>query len=116
MPLIDTINQCEYKVTPVPDTLPFGVIDLPIDHDYFKPLCTATHYFDWSSGAPVKTERSQADIDSGLAAAEQAQVNFDARKYLSETDWYSTRAFDTGVPMPADIAAGRQAARDSIAE
>lgn len=37
-----------------------------------------------------------------------------AEQYLKETDWYVTRKFDTGVPLPADVEAKRQQARDTI--
>ena len=44
----------------------------------------------------------------------QAQTNADARAYLDSTDWLVTRFAETGVVIPADIAAARQAARESI--
>lgn len=34
--------------------------------------------------------------------------------YLKETDWYVIRYADTGVPIPADIKAKRQEAREEI--
>lgn len=34
-----------------------------------------------------------------------------ARAYLAETDWYVTRAAETGTPIPDDIAAARAEAR-----
>ena len=44
----------------------------------------------------------------------QAQTNADARAYLASTDWYVTRFAETGVAIPADILAARQAARESV--
>ena len=35
-------------------------------------------------------------------------------QYLNETDWYAMRKADTGVEIPVDIAAKRQAAREAI--
>tara|TARA_B000000609_G_C23813512_1_gene159268 strand:+ start:84 stop:395 length:312 start_codon:yes stop_codon:yes gene_type:complete len=35
-------------------------------------------------------------------------------KYLHDTDWYAMRKADTGVEIPSDIAAKRQAAREAI--
>lgn len=46
----------------------------------------------------------------------QAQTNAEARAYLAGTDWYVVRFAETGVAIPADILAARQAARDSIVE
>ena len=44
----------------------------------------------------------------------QAQANAEARAYLASTDWYVVRFAETGVAIPADIAAARQAARESV--
>ena len=44
----------------------------------------------------------------------QAQTNAEARSYLASTDWYVVRFAETGVAIPADISAARQAARESI--
>lgn len=51
-----------------------------------------------------------------VAAAQQAKSNAEARAYLTSTDWYVIRFQETGVAIPVDIAAARQAARDSIVE
>lgn len=45
---------------------------------------------------------------------QQEKANKEARAYLTETDWYVVRFAETGVAIPADIAAARQAARESI--
>ena len=44
----------------------------------------------------------------------QATTNATARAYLTTTDWYVTRFAETGVAIPADILAARQAARESV--
>lgn len=46
----------------------------------------------------------------------QAQANAEARAYLAGTDWYVVRFAETGVAIPAEISAARQAARESIIE
>lgn len=50
-------------------------------------------------------EAAQAEID---------RVNAEARKYLADTDWYVIRMQETGVPIPAEILAGREAARARV--
>jgi hypothetical protein len=47
---------------------------------------------------------------------EQELKNSAAREYLSQTDWYVIRQIDDGTPMPADVKAAREAARQSIVE
>jgi hypothetical protein len=44
----------------------------------------------------------------------QAKANADSRAYLASTDWYVVRFAETGVEIPSDILAARQAARESI--
>lgn len=39
-----------------------------------------------------------------------------ARKYLAETDWYVTRQNETGKPMPEDVRAAREAARQTASQ
>lgn len=46
----------------------------------------------------------------------QSKTNAEARAYLASTDWYVTRFAETGVAIPADILAARQATRESIIE
>lgn len=50
------------------------------------------------------------------ARQKQERINAEARRYLAETDWYVTRFAETSQPIPEDIAALRQAARDRIVE
>lgn len=38
------------------------------------------------------------------------------QKYLDETDWYTTRYSETGVPIPEEIKQKRQEARNTISE
>lgn len=44
----------------------------------------------------------------------QAAKNAEARAYLASTDWYVIRNLETGEPIPADILAARQAARQAV--
>lgn len=44
----------------------------------------------------------------------QEQINAEHHAYLASTDWYVVRFAETGVAIPADILAARQAARDAI--
>lgn len=62
-------------------------------------------------GRPVLT-----DPPAPTAAKVQAQKNAEARAYLASTDWYVVRLQETGTPIPSDISAARQAARDSVVE
>lgn len=52
--------------------------------------------------------------DEQIAAIAQAKTNQKALAYLAETDWMVTRFAETGEPVPAEVKAKRQAARDSI--
>ena len=42
------------------------------------------------------------------------EVNAEARKYLSDTDWYITRFYETGVAVPEEVLSARQAAREQV--
>lgn len=44
----------------------------------------------------------------------QIQINADSLAYLASTDWYVIRMSETGKPVPDDILAARQAAREAI--
>lgn len=46
----------------------------------------------------------------------QAQVNAEARAYLTSTDWYIIRLQETGQAVPEDILTGRAEARASIVD
>jgi hypothetical protein len=52
--------------------------------------------------------------DEEISANTQAEINSTARQYLTDTDWYGQRAFETGVPIPEDIATARAEARAAI--
>lgn len=45
---------------------------------------------------------------------EQSKINQEALDYLAKTDWMQIRASETGIAMPEDVKALRQAARDKI--
>ena len=60
-----------------------------------------------------------AEIEEGSAKLtesdkDQARKNIESRNYLTETDWYVIRNYDTGAEIPADIKAKRQECRDII--
>lgn len=61
-------------------------------------------------GFPVLADRP-ALTDEEL----QQLKNAEARAYLASTDWYVTRFAETGEPVPDDVKAKRQAARESVA-
>ena len=42
--------------------------------------------------------------------------NYQARKYLADTDWYVTRKAETGKAIPDDIVTKRQEAREKVKE
>ncbi len=52
--------------------------------------------------------------DEQLAQLQQSKTNAASLAYLAETDWMVTRFAETGTPIPEDIKAARQAARDAI--
>ena len=52
--------------------------------------------------------------DAEIAVNAQASINSESLTYLDSTDWYATRAFETGIQVPADITIKRQEARASI--
>lgn len=59
-----------------------------------------------------RQEPTAEEIANNLVAME----NYDARKYLAETDWYVTRKAETGKAIPDDIVTKRQEARDKVKE
>jgi len=42
--------------------------------------------------------------------------NYQARKYLADTDWYVTRKAETGKAIPDDVLTKRQEAREKVIE
>lgn len=59
-----------------------------------------------------RQEPTAEEISNNLVASQ----NYDARKYLAETDWYVTRKAETGKAIPDDIATKRQEARERVRE
>lgn len=57
-----------------------------------------------------RQEPTAEDIANNLVAMQ----NYDARKYLDETDWYVTRKAETGKAIPDDILTKRQEARAKV--
>jgi hypothetical protein len=48
------------------------------------------------------------------AKEEQERVNQESLAYLKETDWYVIRFQENGTPIPEDVLAKRQEARDKV--
>ena len=78
---------------------------------------------DYSDELYFKTEQDEAPYvvytrkpDEMIAATRQSKINEQSRRYLLETDWYVSRFSETGVAIPDDIKAKRQAARDAVVE
>tara|TARA_B100000085_G_scaffold254500_1_gene253679 strand:- start:388 stop:681 length:294 start_codon:yes stop_codon:yes gene_type:complete len=59
-----------------------------------------------------RQEPTAEEIANNLVAME----NYEARRYLAETDWYVTRKAETGKAIPDDIVTKRQEARDKVKE
>lgn len=76
---------------------------------------------DYSDELYIRTEQDEAPYviyerksDEMIAQAQQSKANAEARAYLAETDWMVTRFAETGTPIPDDVKAKRQAARDAV--
>tara|TARA_R110000737_G_scaffold105062_1_gene138171 strand:+ start:165 stop:479 length:315 start_codon:yes stop_codon:yes gene_type:complete len=54
--------------------------------------------------------RTQSEIDT----ENQEVLNFMSLEYLTETDWYVIRKFETGTAIPQEILIKRQEAREAI--
>ena len=59
-----------------------------------------------------RDEPTAEEIANNLVAME----NYEARKYLADTDWYVTRKAETGKAIPDDILTKRQEAREKVIE
>ena len=57
-----------------------------------------------------RQEPTAEDIANNLVGMQ----NYEARKYLADTDWYVTRFAETGKEIPDDIATKRQEARAKV--
>lgn len=79
-------------------------------------------YTEWSGWCNNNNRSIEADdtkyyskaVDT-KAADNQIRINV-LQKYLDDTDWYVARYAETGVEIPTDIKAKRQAAREKIDE
>ena len=49
-----------------------------------------------------------------IANNQVAMQNYDARKYLADTDWYVTRKAETGKAIPDEILTKREQARAKV--
>lgn len=65
---------------------------------------------DMSAYLSNKQEKLEEVIEASQAEKEAQE----ARNYLASTDWYIIRAFDSGVLVPEEIKAAREAARQKI--
>lgn len=69
----------------------------------------------WLAGDAHKyPEGYQVEYIDISAQVEQDRINSEALAYLASTDWMQIRFTETGVEMPQDIKAARQAARERI--
>ena len=59
---------------------------------------------------------NQFTIEIAEKQTTQEEININAKKYLSDTDWYAIRHVETGVAIPQDILTARALARQSIVE
>ena len=57
-----------------------------------------------------RREPTAEEIANNLVASQ----NYDARKYLADTDWYVTRKAETGKAIPTDILTKREEAREKV--
>ena len=57
-----------------------------------------------------RQEPTAEEIANNLVAME----NYEARRYLAETDWYVTRKAETGKAIPDDILTKREEARAKV--
>ena len=79
-------------------------------------------YTEWSGWCNKNNRSIEADdtkyyskaVDT-KATDNQIRINV-LQKYLDDTDWYVARYAETGVEIPADVKAKRQAAREKIDE
>ena len=51
-----------------------------------------------------------------IEADATTQTNMESLQYLTETDWYVVRKFETGKAVPQEILIKRQEARDAVKE
>lgn len=96
----NTILRVSEEGRNLAESKPFYWLECPAD-------CTTEWAFNGDIfSAPV--------IASPTPEEYQTKVNAEARAYLASTDWYAVRFAETGVVIPADIAAARQSAREAV--
>jgi hypothetical protein len=61
----------------------------------------------------IRVDWSKRQNAATRAADMEREAAVRARAYLAETDWYVTRAAETGKPIPDDIKAARKVARET---
>lgn len=57
---------------------------------------------------------TEKELSEKKAREEQEKINTEARKRLSETDWYVVRFLETGKAIPEDLLAERQRLREAV--
>lgn len=65
---------------------------------------------DGTAAAKMTAYKAQKDADQAKAVREQRNAK------LAATDWFVIKALETGAPVPANVAAERQALRDITAQ
>ena len=79
----------------------------------FESLELAQNWLNLQMAKPNKVNCTSEIVNiSAEIALKQAQ--FEARKYLADTDWYIIRKMDSGVDVPSEIISQRAAAREIL--
>lgn len=89
------------------DLASFGVSEVP------DPVYPDPELFYWTENEDG-TLAIAPKAEEQIAQARQTKLNQASMAHLASTDWYVTRFAETGVPIPDEVKASRQAARDAI--
>jgi hypothetical protein len=98
-----------------------GTIDTKINHPEFGLIPITLAKDDPETAELFEEYKDSAEpyeppLPEELEEQKQAVINTKHRAYLAETDWYVIRMQETGKPIPDDIKAKRDEARNSIIE
>lgn len=106
---IDGVTYPNFEDAAIREMVGITWIDDPVEPADFS---YDTYYRNEIDVAPyvIFERKPQEEIDK----QNQINTNNASLAYLTETDWYVTRFAETGVAIPADVKAARQAARDAI--
>lgn len=81
----------------------------------FNTLVTVPGGFELDGELITDTDARYTQIVAHIAGNDAAsRINTTHRQYLADTDWYVTRLYETGEPMPAAVTEARAAARAAI--